>query len=62
MRYRVTVSSPGAEAKTYEIEAGSVQIAASTATGRFIRDNPGIRQFELSVVVHDRGAGAPRPV
>ncbi len=62
MLYRVTVSSPGTEAKNYEVEAPSVQIAASTATGRFMRDSPAISQFDLSVVVHDRGAGAPRAI
>jgi hypothetical protein len=53
MRYLIMVSSPGAEAKTYEIEAESMQIAAAKANGRFMRENPTISQFKLSVVVYD---------
>lgn len=51
MRYRVTVSSPGLAPKTYEVEAESELAAVAKASGRYIRDSPTTKRFEISAVV-----------
>lgn len=51
MRYSVMVSSPGADPKTYEVDAGSEQAAAARAQGLFMMENPSIRYFDVAAVI-----------
>ena len=51
MRYRVTVSSPGLEPRTYEVEADSEQAAVAKASGRYVNDSPSASHFEISAIV-----------
>ena len=51
MRYRVTLSAPGVEPKTYEVEAETEDQAKAKANSRFMAEHPDLNQFDVKAEV-----------
>jgi hypothetical protein len=56
MRYNVTISAPGVEPKTYNVESDSETEAMTKAASHFLAQWPHLTEFDLIVTEVAHGA------